>query len=347
MRRLAVVALAAALAAASPSTAAQRRPDPMREKQWGLDAIDAGRAHSRSTGRGVVIAIVDTGVDLAHPDLKAKLVPGYDATAPSSPPVDHHGHGTMVAGIAAASTLNGIGIAGVAPDARIMPIKVLRPDGRGSLTDLAEGIVWAADHGADVINLSLGLSTGIAPPDLPASSPVDPLDPIREAIAHAWQRGAVVIASAGNTSVPTCTSPATEKYAVCVGAVDRRNLRSYYSQGDATEQHDEYLVAPGGSSFGLYEGQEYAVGGDEDILSTVARGSDGDYGPDPGYAYGAGTSMSAPFVSGVAALLVAQGLTNQQVVDRLKATATDLGVPGRDGVYGYGLVNAARAVGAR
>ena len=345
MRRL---ALAVALAlAVTPAHAAPSRPDPYRERQWGLDAIDATLALRRSTGRGVVIAIVDTGVDLAHPDLKARLVRGHDVTAPGAPPVDHHGHGTLVAGVAAATAGNGIGIAGVAPDARIMPVKVLGPDGRGTIGDLARGIVWAADHGADVINLSLGLSTGIAPPDLPSQAPVDPLDPVRRAIEHAWRKGAVVVGAAGNKSVPTCTSPATETYVVCVGSVDRRGLRSYYSQGDGVEQHDGYLVAPGGSSAGYFDGFGYGIG-DEDVLSTVARGSDHDFGtPEPGYSYAAGTSMAAPFVSGVAALLAAQGLSNARIVERLLATATDLGAPGRDGVFGYGRVDAARAVGAK
>ncbi len=171
-RLLAATAVATALLAVAATPAQAAVNDPLYDKQWGLRQIHAEQAWATTTGTGVVIAVVDTGVDLSHPDLKSKLVPGAtfvgcgptscdngDWRGPNGQPDADDEHGPHVAGIAAAATGNGVGVAGVAPDAKIMPIKVLEA-GSGSFADIAAGIRYAADHGAKVVNLSLGAQPG-------------------------------------------------------------------------------------------------------------------------------------------------------------------------------------------
>jgi len=243
---------------------------------------------------------------------------------------DKNGHGTHVAGIVAAVTNNGTGVAGVAPGARILPVRVLDADGSGSSDQIAAGIRYAADKGADVINLSLGYLSGVGQVIKAIG------DPTFDAIAYAHSKGAVVVVAAGNDSVPLCAEPAGADGVVCVGAVDRNDLPSFYTNTDATTMQN-YVVAPGGQGTFC----------EEDILSTWLRSAEASVCDVPGgYEYIAGTSMAAPHVSGVAALLAAQGLTRTQILERLLATADDLGAPGEDSVYGSGRVNAARAVGA-
>lgn len=305
--------------------------DPLFARQWGLDQVNAPEAWARgASGGGAVIAIVDTGVDLAHPDLAAQLVAGIDIAAGKRDcppgPQDENGHGTHVAGIAAAATGNGIGVAGTAPEARIMPVRVLDKDGSGSLDDVVAGIRWAADHGAEVINLSLG--------ELPVIGQAEILnEEIEAAVEHAWSKGAVVVAAAGNETFPLCSYPAAARRAICVGATDRRGLPSFYSSFP-NDFEAVGVRAPGGAGSPFCEH-------DEDIWSTIWPGSGLDCqgsGSLSGYDTLAGTSMATPFVSGVAALLAGQGLTNAQIHERIRTTSSNRG--SWDPVYGYGIVDA-------
>jgi subtilisin family serine protease len=187
--RLVSVAAGVLLVASSlPAWAAVN--DPGFSDQWALPKIGAPQAWSRADGGGIIIAVVDTGVDLNHEDLAGKLVQGRDFVAPDTPPNDEHGHGTHVAGIAAAITNNGRGIAGVAPEARIMPVRVLDHEGSGSASNVAAGIRWAADNGAHIINLSLGSL------DQPLFGPS-----FGAALDYAWSNGSTPIVAAGNLFV--------------------------------------------------------------------------------------------------------------------------------------------------
>jgi serine protease len=347
--KLGAFALFAALtiAVVAGSAAAAPPNDPYFGLQWGLQQINADEAWTTSTGAGQVIAVVDAGVDLSHPDLQAKLVPGATFTGcatngpcgngdwqsgnTSDPPSPH---GTHVAGIAAAVTGNGVGVAGVAPDAQIMPVKVLTEAG-GSFEEVGAGIRWATDHGADVINLSLGAQPGVQALELTGVAA-----DARAAIDYAYAHGVVVVAAAGNDFASVCGSPGWNAHALCIVATDSREARAAYSNFPVQEGMN-VVAAPGGAAL---------VSCEDDIISTVPRGSEGTCGAGrPGYDFYAGTSMATPHVAGVAALLTAEGRNVDAVYSVLKNTART-SVTGSRGTftptYGYGIVDAAAAVAA-
>ena len=346
--RLAVGLAAAAALALSPATpAAAVTSDPYSTLQWGPQQVRAEQAWSTSRGAGAVIAVVDSGVDLSHPDLKRKLVKGatfVGGCAPSCGNGDWRGpdgepdgdeHGTHVAGIAAAATGNGVGIAGVAPDAKVMPVKVLE-EGSGSFTDIANGIRWAADHGADVVNMSLGATQGL---QVLVHGGV--ITDVQDAIRYANSRGVVVVAAAGNDAVPVCNTPAYDFGALCVVATDKREAKAAYSSG-GIDPELLTVSAPGGSLLPVCG---------EDVVSTVPAGTGRSTacGYTEAYDEYAGTSMAAPHVAGVAALLVAQGRSLDDVERTLTSTARQPLTEER-GVFtpafGYGIVDAAAAVAA-
>jgi serine protease len=291
--------------------------DPARSQQWALTRIHADQAWTKVKGAGITIAVVDTGIDLDHPELKSKIVAHYDCTSGScvggaSAGNDDNGHGSHVAGIAAAVTGNGIGIAGVAPSAKLMAVKVLDSSGSGNCSNIVTGIRWASDHGARVINLSLGPETGLLDFILGNSCVTD----LQNAATYAYGRGDVVVIAAGNQNLKSAyNSSALE----VVGATGPNDEVASYSNTGAN------IYAPGGDASGNCTAQSTGTC----VLSTWM---------DNGYALDQGTSMAAPHISGLAALLLSEGYTNAQAVARINNTA--------DMVNGIPRANAARAVGA-
>jgi thermitase len=304
---------------AEPDYIARAQPtapnDPYYGSQWGLSKINAPAAWDMTTGNSsVIIAIVDTGIDLTHPDFSCagKLTAArWNFVAGNNSPNDDNGHGTHVAGIAAACGNNGVGVAGVAWGVRLMPVKVLDSSGSGYYSDIAAGIIYAADNGAKVVNLSLG-GTGSS-------------TTLADAIQYAHDHGVLVVAAAGNcaqdgsqcgNSSNPIMYPAAYPAVLAVAATDSGDHWASFSE------HRPYVgvAAPG-------------VG----IYSTFLGG---------GYQSLTGTSMASPHVSGLAALLwsFAPALSVDQVESAIESTADDLGTPGKDDYYGYGRINAGRAL---
>lgn len=299
--------------------------DPLYAKQWNLRQINAPAAWATgATGRGAVIAIIDSGVDTFHPDLENKMVlpRGMRCTWVA----DQLGHGTHVAGVAAATTDNGRGIAGVAPDAKIMPF--------GEQAFAPERITLAVDSGADVINMSWT--------SLPLS-PIDPLHPdLVEALDYAWEKGVVLVAAAGNDFYPNCEHPASHPKVLCVASTDGAGMPSRLS--NFPNKIEGYaLRAPGGVGQGGCDAPNDIWG---PLPPTSTYGNCGVYA---GYEALGGTSMAAPHVAGVAAMLSGLGLNNQEIVDCITSTAVNplTGERGKsDPVYGYGILDAHEAVTA-
>lgn len=255
-----------------------------------MSKIRADQAWNASKGAGVTIAIVDTGIDLTHPDLKNKIVSHYTCIGTcKTGGDDDNGHGSHVAGIAAAATGNGVGIAGVAPSAKLMAVKALASDGSGSCSDIALGIRWATDHGADVINLSLG-------PDLT----LDLFCGVQDAAEYAWGKGVVVVVSAGNDGLINLYSSSA---LIIVGATRADDSPAPYSNSGAD------VYAPGG-----YPGSN----GCTPQTCVFSTWKDGRYNSIDG------TSMATPHVSGIAALLLARGYKPSQILSRLQSTADDV-----------------------
>ena len=313
--------------------------DPGWSAQWHLRTIHADTAWAKSKGSGIVVAIVDTGVDLAHPDLRGRLVSGKDFVDPGTPPDDEQGHGTFMAGLVAADTGNGEGVASVAPLAKIMPVRVLNSSGSGTPSVVSQGIDWAVDHGADIINLSLAVeSTG----GVGGSSGLNLFGDsgLNQAINRAAAAGRVVVIAAGNNFSSGGASQTAYKAAsagvIVVGASTSGDKRAAYSNyGDGLD-----VLAPGGGSSS--SASSSSCQSNAPVVSTWWNPSTGD----SAYGKGCGTSMAVAHVSGIAALLMARGYSNSGAVSRIERTAKDIYSPGRDAQSGYGRVDAAAALGS-
>jgi serine protease len=300
--------------------------DPKWEAQWSFRMVDAPNAWELATGKGVTVAVIDTGVAYENhkrfrtvEDLRGTgFVKGYDFVNDSDHANDDHGHGTHVAGTIAQTTNNGVGVAGLAHEAKIMPLKVLNKSGFGTAADIADAIRFAADEGAQVINMSLGGG----PRSLVMQS----------AVAYARKKGLVVVCAAGNTGRGRVEYPAAYPGSFAISSVGPTKELAFYS----SYGKEIAVAAPGGDK---------RKGDQGGILQNTIEPRKVDQ--TDGYLYFQGTSMAAPHAAGIAALVLSAGVTDASDVERiLKETAADAGAKGWDERYGHGIVNAGAAVKA-
>lgn len=288
--------------------------DPYYGLQWHLPKMEAEEAWGETKGsRNVTVAVLDTGVDLTHSDLDEQIAGGYDFVNDDGEADDDNGHGTHVAGTISAETNNGEGVAGINWYAKIMPVKVLNEAGEGTHETVALGLIFAADNGARVINLSFGGEE---------SSAV-----MSEAINYAYGKGCVLVAGVGNSGAGEVIFPARYDNVVAVGASDEEDNRcneSTWGEGSGSNYGPGIdVVAPGNN-----------------IVSTYPGGS---------YAVGSGSSMATACVSGLAALIISANprLTNSAIRDIITGTADDLMDPGWDEYTGCGRINLQNAIQER
>lgn len=277
---------------------------------WGVQHVGAEYVHNQSIyGNGVKIAVLDTGIDYTHSDLSSNYKGGYDFVFNDTDPFDdsYNSHGTHVSGILAAEK-NGIGIVGVAPNASIYAVKVLDGAGFGNASWIISGIQWAVDNNMSIVTMSLGSS--------------EYSQSVHDVVDSAYNAGLLLVASAGNTNGGSVTYPAGYDSVIAVTAIDQSDQKASFSPIDPKIE----LSAPG-----------------VNINSTIKGG----------YGNLSGTSMAAPYVTGVAVLIFVGNLSdvngdgianNTDVRIILDNSAKDLGDPGRDNIYGYGLVDASKAV---
>lgn len=286
---------------AAPAQPAQTLP-------WGIDRIDADLVWGTTTGDPVKVAVIDTGIELSHPDLKNNIKGGYNAIFSWKSANDDNGHGTHVAGIIAAES-NAIGVVGVGPQIDLYAVKVLGKNGSGYLSDVIEGIDWAIANGMQVVNMSLGTSSDV--------------QSLHDAVARAYQAGIVQVAAAGNSGL-AANYPAAYPEVIAVSATDSTDtITSWSSRGPEVD-----LAAPGNNISSTYKGQTYRT------LSGTSMAS-------PHVAGAAAlvltqTAKCDTDLSGIC--------SPSEVQSRLEATAEDLGFAGKDGLYGSGLVDAEKAV---
>jgi type VII secretion-associated serine protease mycosin len=304
-----------------PATSAHA--DSIRARQWALDAMHTQQAWQTTKGKGITVAVLDTGVEADHPDLVGNVLDGTDMVGFGAEPGDRTWarHGTAMAGIIAGhghGPGDGDGVMGIAPEAKILPVRVILEDGdsarakarstRGNA--LAEGIRWAADHGADVINLSLGDDSASAHPEAGED----------DAVQYALRKGAVVVASAGNGGEKGdhISYPAAYPGVIAATAVDKFGTRASFS----TRRWYATVAAPG----------------DDVVIAD----------PDHKYYEGWGTSAASAFVSGAVALVKAAhpDLTPAQIKRLLEETARNAPAGGRDDSRGFGFVDPAAALKA-
>lgn len=284
--------------------------DTYRSQQWALTALKAETVHQSTKGSGVTVAVLDTGVKSSHADLSGRVLSGTDYVSPGTSANDENGHGTHIAGIIAAVQNNSRGIAGMAPSAKILPVRVLDRNGSGTSANVAKGIIYAADRGAKVINLSLGSNQSSTA--------------MQSAVAYAISKNVLVVAAGGNSGCGLLGAPkeypASYSGVVGVGAVTQSISRASYSSCGSWVD----VVAPG-----------------DRIISTMIRSSVGlGCSSSADYCTLSGTSFSAPYVAATGALAISRrGWSQSTVASRLQSTATDLGPAGKDKYYGAGFIN--------
>jgi subtilisin family serine protease len=283
--------------------------DPLLKDQWGLTKMGVDKVWTTAKNlKTVKVAVVDTGVDLNHPDLKDILLPGANFDKPGTPPQDGQGHGTMTAGCVAAIANNGMGVAGVAPNAKVIPVKV-----GNSASSVVEAMMWAADN-SDMITMSLSFKPGMA--DYPSA-----IETTRRAAEYVMSKGTPMICSMGNTgssskNVPSFFAGKEVPGLIAVGATDKNDkVTSFSTFGDWTS-----VSAPGA-----------------EIVTTAMGGQ---------YKAVNGTSFSTPLTAGVVALMLGNGFDRDpaKIKAKLQSTAVDIDAPGYDPKAGAGRVDAYRAV---
>ncbi|HQY90362.1 S8 family peptidase [Caldilinea sp.] len=274
---------------------------------YGQKIVEAPRGWDLSIGaETTILAILDSGINPDHPEFAGRVLAGYDFINDDEAPLDDHGHGTHVAGIAAAALNNAQGSAGICPQCTILPVKVLDSGNKGTWGTVAAGIYYAVDHGARVINLSLGATVSSRT--------------LEDAIGYAEAHDVLVVASAGNAASATPYYPAALPYVIAVGATNDSDVHWPLSN---TGDHID-LTAPGHRIYSTYYNLEQNAG----------------------YTIMSGTSMASPFVTGLVGLLASFNpeLTGTQIVDLMTGAADDLGETGKDAVYGYGRINIYRTL---
>ena len=336
-----------------PSDPGDGAPGGWEALQWnflpttGVDAPDAWQHlidAGRPGGKGVVVAVVDTGIAYSShagfarsPDFSSiRFVHGHDFVDHDAFPNDENGHGTHVAGTIAEGTNNGVGLTGLAYGVKLMPIRVLDRHGWGDTVPIAKGIRWAVDHGAQLINMSFEFPTGITRGQIPD---------IMDALAYARSHDVLVVGAAGNAEQPAVAYPARAGDVLSVGATTEHGCEAKYSN----EGRDLDLVAPGGGKDAPLRHDPNchpkATGRGIYQMTFLKTASPLRFGLPGGYV---GTSMAAPHVTAAAALVIASGLLGPSpapdaIERRLELTARDLGAPGWDPHYGWGLLDAGKA----
>lgn len=280
--------------------------DPLFNLQWGLQRVKGPLAWQFAKGNTVRISVIDSGIDLTHPDLRARIVKGFNFVNPGAPPRDDFWHGTHVSGIAAAVQGNHIGIAGTAVNVNIMPLKILDENGEGTVEDLAKAILYAARHGARVVNMSLGtLTENNRCPQI-----------LQDQVNNAHSQGVLLVAAAGNQGGTDPFFPAACSNVVAVTSSGFQDSLSFF---DNTGSWID-ITAPG-----------------EDIISTLPGGA---------YDFASGTSMATAFVAGASAMVWSRNpsLQPDDIERILERSADRFGWAGHINTYGWGRLNAANAL---
>lgn len=274
--------------------------------------VDAVEAWAITGGNGIKVAVLDSGVDLDHPDINPKVVlrANFSGAATNE---DKYGHGTHVAGIVAATSNNNIGVAGVCPGCTILAGKVLNDSGVGSSSGLANGINWAVSNGAKVINMSIGVRASRT---------------LETAINNAWSKGVVLVAAAGNGGSQTKIYPAAYPNVIAVAATDNKDVKASFSTYGASWVD---LAAPGVNVYSTFPNQDFALAGPNNRSLS--------------YDVGNGTSMSSPIVAATAALAWSTSPTATNTAVRAKVESTADKIDGTGTYWANGRVNTCRAVG--